>query len=103
MEGAKQNFVFAPGIFAQTTWDERKRLLNIDKHGIDFKDAVAALTEPHLEMSSNRHGEIRTLAVCRQTKRLISVVYTFRGDVLRIISARAVRKNEQRAFEDLFG
>lgn len=29
-------------------WDEEKRLANIEKHGIDFVDAVAIFGNPHV-------------------------------------------------------
>jgi uncharacterized DUF497 family protein len=103
VEKSGLNFEFAPGLNGSSTWDEMKRLSNIAKHGIDFKDAMAALTEPHLQMSSNRQGEIRTLAICRHTLKVIAVVYTLRGDLVRIISARAARKHDKRDYENLFG
>lgn len=35
--------------FISFEWDERKRLINLAKHGIDFEDAAEALYEPHIE------------------------------------------------------
>ncbi|CAN7398718.1 BrnT family toxin [Neorhizobium sp. LjRoot104] len=83
-------------------WDEDKRRTNLEKHRIDFEDAVFALQEPRLEFPSDRNGEIRILAICPDTKRLIAVVYTMRGEKCRIISARAARKNEQRLYDDRY-
>jgi uncharacterized DUF497 family protein len=77
------------------TWDEDKRQSNLRKHGIDFEDAVLALSQPRIEFRSDRNGEVRTVAICPDSERLIAVVYTMRGEVCRIISARAARKNEQ--------
>lgn len=88
--------------FARFEWDENKRQQNIKKHGIDFPRAAAALEQPHLEKSSDKNGEARTLAICPETHRLIAVVYTMRGEVCRIISARAARKNEQEQYRQLF-
>ncbi|WP_354554632.1 BrnT family toxin [Rhizobium aquaticum] len=65
------------------------------------KQATAALEQPHLEKSSDKNGEARTLAICPETHRLIAVVYTMRGEVCRIISARAARKNEQEQYRQL--
>lgn len=83
-------------------WDETKRATNLAKHGIDFLRAVELLLRPHAEKPSDRNGEVRILAVCPDTDRLIAVVYTMRGDVCRIISARAARKNEQEQYRKLF-
>ncbi|HWU63457.1 MAG TPA: BrnT family toxin [Ensifer sp.] len=87
--------------FSRFEWDEDKRISNIAKHGIDFPRAANALMQPHIEKSSDKHGEVRTLAVCSETGRLIAVVYTMRGDACRIISARAARKNEQKQYRQL--
>ncbi|SCX25455.1 hypothetical protein DSM25558_3786 [Agrobacterium sp. DSM 25558] len=83
-------------------WDEKKRHINIEKHRIDFEDAVLALQQPRFEMRSSRNGEVRTLAICPITDRLIAVVYTMRGDKYRIISARTARKNEQQLYYDRY-
>lgn len=79
-------------------WDEQKRLSNIAKHGIDFEDAAIALQRPRIERPSDRNGEMRVLAICPETYRLIAVVYTMRDTTCRIISARRARKNEQRLY-----
>ncbi|MGA1802519.1 BrnT family toxin [Rhizobium sp. HT1-10] len=84
-------------------WDESKRLLNIAKHSIDFIRAANALGQPHIEMPSDKQGEVRTLAICPDSQRLIAVVYTMRGSICRIISARAAHKNERRAYRQIYG
>ncbi|MDO9414725.1 BrnT family toxin [Pararhizobium sp.] len=86
--------------FSSFEWDEKKRMQNIAKHGIDFEDALLALEEPHVEIRSDKNGEVRTLAICPDTDRLITVVYTMRGETCRIISARAARKYEQKLYND---
>jgi uncharacterized DUF497 family protein len=88
--------------FSSFEWDELKREANLAKHGIDFPRAASALNGPRLDKPSERNGEIRTLAICPLTDRLIAVVYTMRGDICRIISARAARKNEQRAYRQIY-
>lgn len=88
--------------FSSFEWDERKRLANIDKHGIDFLDAVTALMRPHAEKRTDRDGEVRILAVCPETERLIAVIYTMRGETCRIISARAARKHEREKYRQIF-
>jgi uncharacterized protein len=84
-------------------WDEAKRQTNFQKHGIDFPDAAKALKWPHIEVETQRNGEIRTLAICPEQQRMIAVVYTMRGEVCRIISARTASKHEQRAYRQIFG
>ncbi|CUX26446.1 BrnT family toxin [Agrobacterium genomosp. 13] len=88
--------------FISFEWDENKRLSNIQKHGIDFPRAARALSQPHLESRSDQNGESRILAICPETDDLIAIIYTMRGDICRIISARATRKNERRTYRQIF-
>ncbi|MES5043921.1 BrnT family toxin [Rhizobium nepotum] len=84
--------------FISFEWDESKRQINIQKHGIDFEDAVEALYEPHIEISTDQNGEVRIRAICPFMERLIAVIYTMRGETCRVISVRAARKNEQQLY-----
>jgi uncharacterized DUF497 family protein len=88
--------------FVSFEWDENKQLKNIEKHGIDFLRAARALQQPHLERQSDQNGESRVLAICPETERLITIVYTMRGDACRIISARAARQNERTTYRQIF-
>lgn len=88
--------------FSRFEWDENKRLKNVEKHGIDFPRAAVALMQPHAEKRSDQNGEVRILAVCPETARLIAIVYTMRGEACRIISARAARDNEKKQYRQLY-
>lgn len=90
---------FQPNVF---DWDENKARSNFNKHHITFEEAAVALTLPHLEQDSSKNGEMRVLAVCPSSSRVIVVVYTMRDDICRIISARAARDNEKRAYRLVF-
>ena len=85
-------------------WDEEKAAANRRKHGIGFNDASQAmimglaLTRPSLG-----RGESRFLTLCECKDRLIAVVWTPRADVIRLISARIARKNEQAQFDQAVG
>jgi uncharacterized protein len=87
----------------EVEWDPDKNTSNIAKHGIDFSDAFNALRSEHLERDSSKNGEVRTLAICWETRRIIAVVYQMRSDVCRIISARVARENERREYRSVFG
>ncbi|HAV64750.1 MAG TPA: BrnT family toxin [Verrucomicrobiales bacterium] len=86
-------------------WDEDKRLTNIEKHAIDFVRAKEIWTGPVLEIQSpqSEHGEERILAIGMVDDRCITVVYTWRGDNRRLISARKARKDEQAHYENEIG
>ena len=79
-------------------WNEAKAATNLDKHGIDFEDAIAIFEDPVLEFQSDREGEERWVAIGMIFGRVITVVYTTRHDVYRIISARRARRNEREAY-----
>lgn len=82
-------------------WDETKRMLNLDKHGIDFVDAVAIFHDPNrIELETVRHGEIRYQAIASVNNIVLLIVYTIRNKVKRIISARRASKNERKAYFD---
>jgi len=38
-------------------WDERKRLANLEKHGLDFIDAVAVFEAAHIVVPSVYGGQ----------------------------------------------
>ena len=76
-------------------WDENKRLSNLEKHRLDFWDAIKIFDEPFVESPSAKAGENRWKAVGRCDGLLIAVVYTHRDGRSRIISARPANKNER--------
>jgi uncharacterized protein len=80
-------------------WDEQKAAANHLKHGIDFDDAAEALYGTSLVFRSDRNREARWIAIGETEGRVIAVIFTWRGDALRIISARRARRNEKRAYD----
>ena len=81
-------------------WDARKSELNLAKHGIDFENAIEVFYGPIILRRSDRNNEERWIAVGHSKNRLITVVFTRRADVIRSISARRARKNEERAYRN---
>ena len=72
-------------------WDENKRALNAQKHGIDFVDVVKIFSVPGLTARTDRDGESRLIRVGQLHQKFIAVIHTIRGDAYRIISARRAR------------
>ena len=79
-------------------WDENKRKSIIERHGIDFEDAVHIFDGPVLEVPSPRMEEARWLAVGVLDGIEIAVVYTVRNGRRRIITARRARTHERRDY-----
>jgi uncharacterized DUF497 family protein len=72
-------------------WDFRKSKANLRKHGVPFRFATAIfLDENRLERldTSEDYGEDRWITVGLVEEFELTVVYTVRGERIRIISAR---------------
>jgi uncharacterized DUF497 family protein len=81
-------------------WDEKKRLSNIAKHGIDFADAATIFDGYFVELLQRQreYGEERIGALGRLEEEILFVVYTWRGERRRIISARRARRDERKKY-----
>jgi uncharacterized protein len=84
-------------------WDERKRLVNLEKHGLDFFDVSGVFESPHVVVPSIHPGEEeRFLAVGVLEGRLVTAVYTIRSGAIRIISFRRARHEERQKYQELY-
>ena len=81
-------------------WDDEKRELNLAKHGIDFDGAIEVFYGPIILRRSDRNNEERWTALGYSDNRLIVVVFARRTEVVRIISARRARTNEEREYRN---
>lgn len=82
-------------------WDEAKRLATLDKHGIDFIDAVTILLGQHLRIAARSDIEERHIAVGTLGGSVIALIFTMRGDTYRVITARKARKDERELYQAL--
>lgn len=81
-------------------YDPDKSLINKAKHGIDFEEAKALwLDQRLLEASARTTDEPRWLAVGLLAGKHWTVVFTRRGETIRLISARRARDEEIAAYE----
>ena len=83
----------------QVEWDPGKARLNARKHGVPLADAVAVLEdETALTMRDPfPEDEERWIALGLDAfGRVLVVVYTWRGERLRLISARKATPREMR-------
>ena len=79
-------------------WDENKNKSNQEKHGIDFNDAKDVFEDESNIISEDlrkNYGETRWKIVGKIYGSIISVVYTIRDKVTRIISARKASRKER--------
>ena len=78
-------------------YDSAKAASNLNKHGVSFEEAVSVLLDENaLAMEDERSiGENRWLIIGMSDQiRLLTVVYTLRGEKIRLISARKATKRE---------
>ena len=84
-------------------WDPRKAASNSAKHRIEFADAVAVF-EDELSLTIRDPGtadEDRWITLGMDALgRLLVVVYTWRDDTIRIISARLATPREESHYEE---
>ncbi|MGH8175590.1 MAG: BrnT family toxin [Steroidobacter sp.] len=79
------------------TWDERKRLSNSSRHGLDFYEApevFAGLTFT-VEDGRFRYGEQRFLTLGLLRGVAVSIAHTESDEVIRIISFRRATRHEE--------
>ena len=83
-------------------WDPNKAIANIEKHGIDFADAVTVFDDLNaVTIDDPDYEEQRFITIAMDAfGRILVVVYTWRGDIIRLISARKATKNERKQYED---
>lgn len=84
-------------------WDAEKSAKVLATREIDFIQVANALLQPQLSQSSNKHGESRTLAICKIEEQFVRVIYTKRDGVCRIITAMAARRYEREEYCQVFG
>jgi len=83
-------------------WDERKRIGNLEKHGLDFADAWKVFEAPvkvTLPVPHTESGEVRWMDIAEVAGVVIILVYTMRGDSVRNISFRHAKRKERRIFD----
>lgn len=82
-------------------WDPEKAKSNFEKHGIDFRDAARLFTDPcRLEEfdAASSNDEDRYIVIGAVEGRILYLVYTYREDRIRLISARKATPSERKTY-----
>jgi uncharacterized DUF497 family protein len=81
-------------------FDPATRLFTLEQRGLDFGDAGKVFYGPHLTIEDDRidYGETRYFTVGFLEERIVVLVWTPRGDDLRIISMRKANDREQKTY-----
>ena len=83
-------------------WDPKKAVSNLAKHNVDFADAVGVLEDEWALTIRDQYvgDEERFVTIGTDfLGRVLVVVYVFRQERIRLISARAATRDERRTYE----
>ena len=81
-------------------FDKSKSLVNKKKHGIDFIEVQALWQDPdRIEIPAKTVDEVRFIVIGRISDKHWSAIFTYRGEKIRVISARRSRKEEIELYE----
>ena len=85
-------------------WDSNKSEQNRIARGFGFDFATAMFKDEVLIREDNRrdYGEVRYLAIGPLENLFLTVVYTWRSDRVRIISARNAHRSERDAYRKAY-
>ncbi|BAQ66942.1 BrnT family toxin [Geminocystis sp. NIES-3709] len=85
-------------------WDDQKNIKNQEKHGIRFEDAIEVFDYPMFTEIDDRfdYGEVRVIGIGKKVTIYFTVVYTERGEKIRIISARRSNKKERLKYDNYY-
>ena len=85
-------------------WDDEKYQINIKKHGIRFETAANVFLDDNaLYYSDDEHsGDEERFKIVGMIEKVLAVIYTERGEVNRIISARHADKFERNDYYGQF-
>jgi uncharacterized protein len=83
-------------------WDEAKNRINRAKHGWDFAEAARVFLDPLLHGVDDRtvnYGEQRYKVTGYAGHKLVTIVYTERNGIVRLIPAHKPSSQERKDYE----
>jgi uncharacterized DUF497 family protein len=86
----------------ETEWDPAKARANLRKHRVRFADAVTALEDLRaVSLRDEGEDEERWISIGMDSLgRILVVVYTWRNERVRLISARLATRRETQQYEE---
>ena len=85
------------------TWDEAKRKINVQKHGLDFVECLAIWDHFTVTREDKRqdYGEVRLVCFGLLGPEVVVMVYTERPAGPHVISLRKAEKHEARYYRQV--
>ena len=86
-------------------YDPLKRALTMERRGLDFEDAIGVFDGTTVEAIDDRqdYGEVRVQSFGLLDGRMVTVIWTQRGDTRHIISMRKCNDREQKKYRRQLG
>ena len=83
-------------------WDKNKATSNLQKHGIEFADAVSVFSDAlAITIPDNRFDEERFVTIGMDAfGRILVIVFTWHSEDIRLISARLPERRERKQYEE---
>jgi len=85
-------------------WDSEKAARNLAKHDVSFEEASTVFGDPLGKIVQDpRHalGEQRFVLLGHsERQRFLTIMFTDRGEAIRLISARKATRRERREYEE---
>jgi uncharacterized DUF497 family protein len=85
-------------------WDPEKARRNLGKHGVSFVEAMTVFRDPLGRIVDDPRHSINeqrcALLGLSQQERLLAVMFTERGERIRLISARRATRDERHNYEE---
>jgi uncharacterized protein len=83
-------------------YDPIKSQSNKEKHGLDFEEAqVLWLDEDRVQFPAHSDSEPRYALLAKSKGKIWAAFFTMRGEVIRLISVRRARENEEKTYYDI--
>lgn len=84
-------------------WSETKRLATVKERGLDFDIADMFFDgRAAVHQASPRNGEMRWKTTALIEGKMVTVVWMWRDDVIRIISMRRSHAKEERRYRNIY-
>ena len=92
---------FTSRVFMKFEYDTNKSLINKKKHGLDFEEAQLLWSDSEaVNIQAKSDTEIRYAFISKLNNQHWIAFYTLRNNIIRLISVRRARKNEQRIYDE---
>jgi uncharacterized DUF497 family protein len=81
-------------------WDEKKRLINLGKHSLDFMDADLVFEAPVKITVAAAHADDRYVDLAEVNGQVLMLVYSLRRQTVRCISLRVASRRERKLYNE---